>query len=245
MEILSVIPNAIEQGVENPVTIKGTGFENGATVAISGLGVETEDVIVVDPETITLMIRVSAGADVGFRDVTVTLPDATTAGLAGSLVVTNFQSLTAQLRLLIGERIKVGKTEADTAFSDDELIDMILRHNGNIYLAAAEAWSAKQADYSKLVDISESGSERKLSQMFKNANTMAEAYSKAGIAIGAELINPVVGQSVAWLNPADDPRAFATPNSADPFDDPFVFLFSQAFRFAQRPWYPVTIGGVV
>lgn len=244
MEILSVIPNAVEQGVENPVTIKGTGFENGATVTISGLGVDAENVIVADEETITLMIVPARDADVGFRDVTVTLPDATTAGLAGSLVVTNFQSLTAQLRLLIGERIKPGKSDSDTAFTDDELIDMILRHNGNIYLAAAEAWSAKQAEYSKLVDINESGSERKLSQMFKNANTMADAYSKAGLAVGAEMINPVVGQSVAWLNPASDPRAFATPNSADPFDDPFVFLYSQAFRFAQRPWYPVTIGGV-
>jgi hypothetical protein len=237
MQILSVTPNVMEQGQTNTLAIKGEDFVNDAAVSFSGTGIDVETQFV-DGDTLTVIATVAANATVGLRDVTVTLPDATTATLASVVGVTNFQSLTNQMRLLIGERIRPSESENDTEFLNEELIDMILRHGGNLYLAAAEAWSAKAADYSKLVDISESGSDRKLSQMFKQANIMAASYAEAGEQIGQELIMPVVGQSVAWLRPSS---TLDTNLADDPFTDPFRFLSSQAFRFVSRPWYPITV----
>lgn len=240
MEILSVTPNGIEQGKENAVTIKGDGFVEGAIVSISGTAVIVENTVFVDASSITTTFTVAPDAPIGPRDVSVVLPDATMATLGGSLFVTNFQSLTAQLRLLTGERIRSGKSDSDTRFTDSELIDIIIRHAGNLYLAAAEVWSAKAADAAELVDISESGSERKLSQIFKQFSAMSDTYQKAGEEVGSNLITPAIPQSVDWLYGKNRP-GLTTNVANDPFEDPFAFLFSNAFRYVSRPWYPLTV----
>lgn len=236
MQIFSVSPNGIEQGQKNEITITGDDFVADSTLSFSGTGISVEDLSFPDPDTIIATVEVTKTAEIGLRDVSVVAPDATTVTLAAGIAVTNFQSLTSQLRLLTGERIRPGKTDLDTNFSNDELIDIILRYRGNLYLAAAEVWQAKAAENADLVDIAESGSERKLSQLFKNMSTQSASFRQAGIEIEEQVIDPVVGVSVAWLYPSS---TTTSDHSADPFYDPFLFLF------AQRTWMPVAFSGSI
>src|SRR4051812_13368227 len=157
----SITPQAIEQGTTVNAKIHGEGFVAINNVLVSGTGVSVDNAAVMDDHTVVCDITADANAVVGLRDVSVVVPNAPTLVLAGSLAVTNFQSLLKQLRLMVGERVAAGRTAADTFFSDDELTDMLVRHSNNLYLAASEAWGAKAADRANLVDMSESGSERK------------------------------------------------------------------------------------
>lgn len=117
------------------------------------------------------------------------------------LLVSTPQTPIENLRLLIGERIPETGTEVDTRFSNDELADAINRHNGNLYLAAGEMWSAKAGMFADLTDVSESGSERKLSQLFRQANQMAASYTKAGEQFVIGMISRPVGKTARILNP--------------------------------------------
>lgn len=71
----------------------------------------------------------------------------------------------AQLRLLIGT----------TTLSDEELGEMI-DAEGTIEGAAAAVWESKAASSAQLVNVSESGSSRSLSDVHKNALTMAKYW---------------------------------------------------------------------
>ena len=68
----------------------------------------------------------------------------------------------AQLRLLIGT----------TDLNDDQL-GAILDAEGSIEGAAAAVWESKAASSATLVNVSESGSSRSLSDVHKNALAMA------------------------------------------------------------------------
>lgn len=116
------------------------------------------------------------------------------------------------LRGMIGERVPPGGTEVDTNFIDAEL-EAILSHSQNrLYLAAALCWAMKAAFYADLVDISESGSERKLSQLTRQAREMEALYRKqASIEeeafLGALRAAP---RSARWAVPADERVPYPT-----------------------------------
>jgi len=71
----------------------------------------------------------------------------------------------AQLRLLIGT----------TNLNDDQL-GAILDAEGSIEGAAAAVWESKAASSATLVNVSESGSSRSLSDVHKNALAMAKYW---------------------------------------------------------------------
>lgn len=64
-------------------------------------------------------------------------------------------------------------------FSDDEIHTFLAINGGNLNAAALDGWLIKAAHFSKFVDVDESGSSRRLSQMFKNAEAMVNFYRKA------------------------------------------------------------------
>jgi hypothetical protein len=74
----------------------------------------------------------------------------------------------AQLRLLIAE-------PTEDTYSDEVLSDL-LDASASANHAALEIWTQKAAAYTRLVDISEGGSQRKNSDLLKNALLMAEVY---------------------------------------------------------------------
>ncbi|HEY7135452.1 MAG TPA: hypothetical protein VIB48_10315 [Acidimicrobiia bacterium] len=80
--VTALNPASLPQGAANQtVTVTGTGFATGATVAFSGTGVIVNSVTVNSPTQLTLNVSVAATAALGARDVTVT----NAGGLAGTL----------------------------------------------------------------------------------------------------------------------------------------------------------------
>lgn len=80
-----------------------------------------------------------------------------------------------RLRLYLGESIPEGGTAADTFFTDAQVTDL-LAGSESVFAAAAEGWRIKAAEYSHLVDVSEGGSSRNLSALYKQALAELEHY---------------------------------------------------------------------
>jgi hypothetical protein len=75
----SVTPASGAQGAAVPVTLAGTNFSAGATVAVSGSGVSVSNVAIVNATRITATFTITAAASTGSRTVTVTTAGGTTA----------------------------------------------------------------------------------------------------------------------------------------------------------------------
>jgi hypothetical protein len=108
----------------------------------------------------------------------------------------------SRLRSRLGE----SKTDpngdgSETMFKDEAIFDMIDSANGDIDLATVEGWRRKSAYLQRLVDISESGADRSMSQKFKQAKAMLDYWSKivvdAAIASQMALSGRVVGQVIS------------------------------------------------
>lgn len=78
----------------------------------------------------------------------------------------------AKLRQLINE--------PDSAEWPDERIAVFVDGSSNLSLAAADAWAVKAGELFLVVDVSESGSSRKLSGAYSNAMKMAAYYRGVG-----------------------------------------------------------------
>jgi len=61
-----------------------------------------------------------------------------------------------------------------------ERVAAYIDREGSNYLAASAIWTVKAGEFSTAVDVSESGSSRKLSDLKKNALDMAAHYRKLG-----------------------------------------------------------------
>jgi hypothetical protein len=97
----------------------------------------------------------------------------------------------AELRRMIAE-------PSETTYTDLALSALI--DASNLYQAAVSIWSQKASAYAGLVDITESGSSRKLSDLQKNALAMASFY-KAQIAAEVETTTDVPPRTVAIERP--------------------------------------------
>lgn len=81
------------------------------------------------------------------------------------------------MRMLLGDPDPA--PAGTTRFFSDDQINMLLLNTESRDRAAQVGWSAKAAFYADLVDINESGAERLLSQMHKNAVRQAQLYQKS------------------------------------------------------------------
>lgn len=59
----------------------------------------------------------------------------------------------------------------------DEVLGTYLDNLGSLEAAAGAVWTEKAASFSGLVDVTESGSSRRLSQLHSQALTMAKAFA--------------------------------------------------------------------
>lgn len=75
-----------------------------------------------------------------------------------------------QLRRMIGDA-----TEPYT-YDDAQIDEWLTATEGDSRAAAASFWYNKSTEYSGMVDISEAGSSRKNSDLFKNAMQLAQAF---------------------------------------------------------------------
>jgi hypothetical protein len=75
-----------------------------------------------------------------------------------------------QLRRMIGD-----STEPYT-FTDEEIDEMLTASDGDLRAAAATYWYGRSTEFSQMVDITEAGSTRKNSDLFKNALALAKQF---------------------------------------------------------------------
>lgn len=80
-------------------------------------------------------------------------------------------SLTAaqRVRLYVADPLNEEGSDDGSFFSDEEILDLLEQANSSLNLAAYLGWAMKAAQYAELVDITESGSTRSLSQKHRQA----------------------------------------------------------------------------
>lgn len=121
-----------------------------------------------------------------------------------------------RLRELLGEEKLAGDDDGSgTFFTDTQIADLLEYANDDLNVAAWEGWKRKMARYARLVDISESGSNREMSQKFKHAQIMEKVWAGivGDIAAGrSAALQRVVGRSVN-LGAEIDSLALLTPFS--------------------------------
>lgn len=87
-----------------------------------------------------------------------------------------------RLRAYLGERIPVNGSDADTAFTNEEIADLLnnfqtpLSGNEGLYLAAAEGWERKASTYAGIADHEQGGAKDMLSQLKIAATSEADRY---------------------------------------------------------------------
>jgi hypothetical protein len=91
--MLSLSPGAGMQTQSVDVDLTGSGFQSGATLALSGTGVTVTDVAFVSPTAMKAKMNVSLTATPGGRDLTVTNPDGQSATLSGAFTVMSASAL--------------------------------------------------------------------------------------------------------------------------------------------------------
>lgn len=74
-------------------------------------------------------------------------------------------------------RAKINQLDNTDPYTDEALDLLIDAANGDTDEVAGAIWGQKAASFSTLVDISESGSSRKMGDLYKNAMAMANFYS--------------------------------------------------------------------
>lgn len=76
----------------------------------------------------------------------------------------------ADLRALIDE-------PDQTSYTDDALSARIDAVEGDLYSLASQIWREKAARYAGLIDVQEGSSNRKMSQLYQNALSMASSLT--------------------------------------------------------------------
>lgn len=93
-------------------------------------------------------------------------------------------------------RSMIAESSQDT-YPDSLLHAMLLRNDRFLEVTAAEVWREKMSEYAEIVDTSEGGSSRKLSQLYDRAKTQSEYYESisgggAGDLSSGTVVRPIV-----------------------------------------------------
>ncbi len=91
----SINPTSGSRGAVVPVTLTGTNFVAGATVAVSGTGVTVSGVAVVGPTSITATFTIATNATLSARNVTVTTGGGTSGAVTFTVTAPAAPTLTA------------------------------------------------------------------------------------------------------------------------------------------------------
>jgi hypothetical protein len=103
----------------------------------------------------------------------------------------------------------VEQNGSDTLFSNDDIADLLVYAGNDLDVATYEGWKRKAAHLQRLIDISESGSDRNLSQRFRQAKSMLDFWggmlaaqaSETSIAMAGRVVGRVVN-----LRQEEDPN---------------------------------------
>jgi hypothetical protein len=82
---------------------------------------------------------------------------------------------------IIFVRELINEIDETGGWTDERITTFIDRYpKKNLFLSAADIWIVKAGSFSSAVDVSESGSSRKLSSLMTNALAMAKYYRDQG-----------------------------------------------------------------
>lgn len=90
-------------------------------------------------------------------------------------------------------RERVAEPDDSNGWSDERL-GRVIDDSTTLNAAAARVWSEKAAVFAELVDVSESGSSRKLSDLRKNALEMSTHYGSLDGAAAEAASAPVIAR---------------------------------------------------
>ena len=79
----------------------------------------------------------------------------------------------------------------------DDLLNDLIDSNGSVDAAAAQVWRELAAEYATMVDITESGSTRKLSDLHGHAQAMIKLFEQRSI-VEAEA-EGVIGTTISHI----------------------------------------------
>ena len=85
-----------------------------------------------------------------------------------------------RLRLLLGEPIPAGGSDADTYFTDIQITDLLLQGGNVVNRAAYEGWRMKAAHYADLITVTEGNAMRQMSDLYTHAMGMVKHFGAAG-----------------------------------------------------------------
>ena len=115
--VTGITPNTIGQGgTDIDVAIAGTGFRPDMVLSVSGSGVSTSAMNVVDPTHMTAKLSATAAATLGARDVTVTIPTLGSWSCAGCLTVKTSPTVTSMSANILADGIARTETLTGTGF---------------------------------------------------------------------------------------------------------------------------------
>ena len=114
--LTSVAPNQGTQGAAVPVTLTGTNFIAGATVAVSGAGVTATVIAVGSSTSLTAAFVIEAAAATGPRTVTVTTAGGTSGGQTFTITLPPAPTLTSVAPIQGTQGTTVGVTLTGTNF---------------------------------------------------------------------------------------------------------------------------------
>lgn len=80
----------------------------------------------------------------------------------------------------------------DTEGYTDDLLNELIDNTGSVDAAAAQVWRELAAEYATMVDITESGSARKLSDLQTHAHAMVELFEKRAVVTMEESSGTVI-----------------------------------------------------
>lgn len=96
---------------------------------------------------------------------------------------------------ILALRQMVDETDDDCDGWDDESLSAIIDGTDSLNVAASQVWYLKAGKFANLVDVSESGSSRKLSDLMKNAQAMGKLYSDMDVPVEEEASGPIITRS--------------------------------------------------
>ncbi|MFA5890582.1 MAG: IPT/TIG domain-containing protein [Actinomycetota bacterium] len=147
----SASPSSRGQGATSQtVTITGTGFQDGATVAFSGSGVTVASTTFVSATSLTTVVNVASDAATGARTITVTNPDAGVKTCPACFTVNAAPTATITLPASLDDLVSVDFSHAVSGVTES---NFVLRNTGTGSVVDALLLCADSAgDSGSLVD---------------------------------------------------------------------------------------------
>lgn len=215
-----------ETGTE--ATFTAYFFSEGTTPAVLD---ETPEVSFYEPDdtpALEAIVAAVVNTAPGVWEATITIPDSTEPGWYkilwhglldsqdlygaenfeiveyGTVVPLTYER---NLRRRLNDKLDDGQDDSEAFYTDDEIHSILAMAGNDVIRASLDGWAIKMAYFQDAIDVIESGAERKMSQLFRQAKQMCDFYRGEVDAREADIrssMAPVVGVAASLRNECSD-----------------------------------------